>query len=157
MKKLMFLVVLPLVALTTIGGGVAAYFLGVLPLDVLLAADAAPAEAALAEEDEIDPSEIVFVNLPEILVNLNLSGKRMRFLKFTAAIEVLGEDEAEIVRRFVPRITDNMHLYLRSLQPEELSGAEGVYRIKKDLLARINQVVQPARVRDILVREMLVQ
>jgi len=156
MKKLVFLVVLPLVVLTAIGGA-AAYFMGALPVEQLLAADAAPTEAGVEPDAEIDPSEIVFVNLPEILVNLDLAGKRMRFLKFTAAIEVLGEDEAEIVRRFVPRITDNMHLYLRSLQPEELSGAEGVYRIKKDLLARINQVVQPARVRDILVREMLVQ
>lgn len=154
MKKLV-LVVLPLVLLIALGGGATAWMMGVLPIDELFAADAAPAGADL--EEEIDPGEIVFITLPEILVNLNLSGPRMRFLKFTAAIEVAGEDQAEVVRRFVPRITDNMHLYLRSLQPEELSGAEGVYRIKKDLLARINQVVRPAEVREVLVRDMLVQ
>lgn len=157
--RLFLLVVLPLVLLLLGGGGgAAAYFMGVLPESMLPgSASAETADDAITPEPQIDPSEIVFVNLPEVLVNLNVAGKRLRFLKFAAALEVVGEKEAETVRRFVPRISDNMHLYLRSLQIEELSGAEGVYRIKKDLLTRINQIIRPAQVREVLVKEMLVQ
>lgn len=156
-KKLFFLVVLPLVlVLLAGGGGTAAYLTGVLPTGAL-AAVIGTGDPALEPEPAVEPSEIVFVNLPELLVNLELSGRRLRFLKFTAALEVVGEDAAEVVRRFVPRVTDNIHVYLRSLHAEELGGAEAVYRIKKDLLARINQVVEPAEVREVLVKEMLVQ
>ncbi|MGI9503478.1 MAG: flagellar basal body-associated FliL family protein, partial [Geminicoccaceae bacterium] len=64
---------------------------------------------------------------------------------------------AEIVRQMTPRILDNLHLYFRSVAPEELAGPDGVYRIKEDLLVRINDTIQPASVRDVLVKEMLVQ
>ena len=47
--------------------------------------------------------------------------------------------------------------YLRAMRPEELQGSEGVYRIKEELLARTNDAIRPAQVRDVLVREMLVQ
>lgn len=152
--RLLVLVVLPLLLVTCLGGATAAYLLGVLPPGVIPGADAALGETA---EPEVDANEIVFVDLPELLVNLNVAGSRFRFLKFAAALEVVGEAEAETVERFVPRISDNIHLYLRSLQLEELSGAEGVYRIKRDLLTRINQVVRPAEVREVLVKEMLIQ
>ena len=45
----------------------------------------------------------------------------------------------------------------KSKAPEELAGPDGVYRIKEDLLVRINDTIQPAIVRDVLVKEMLVQ
>ena len=65
--------------------------------------------------------------------------------------------QAETVRRFVPRILDSYHMYLRAIRPEELQGSEGVYRIKEELLARTNDAIRPAQVRDVLVRELLVQ
>ena len=61
------------------------------------------------------------------------------------------------MRQFVPRILDSFHMYLRAVSPEELEGSEGVYRIKEALLARTNEAVRPAEVRNVLIREMLVQ
>jgi len=104
-----------------------------------------------------DPDDIVFVDLPDLLINLNGGGARLRFLKIATALEVEGEDQAEIVRRFVPRILDSYHMYLRAIRPEELQGSEGVYRIKEELLARTNDAIRPAQVRNVLVRELLVQ
>lgn len=157
-RKLFLLVVLPLALLLLGGAGAAGYLMGVVPKSMPPGtASAETPDDAMPPQPQVDPSEIVFVNLPELLVNLNVAGKRLRFLKFSAALEVIGEDDAEVVRRFVPRVSDNIHLYLRALRIEELSGAEGVYRIKKDLLTRINQIVRPAEVREVLVKEMLVQ
>jgi flagellar protein FliL len=70
---------------------------------------------------------------------------------------VSGEDQAAVVHQFVPRILDSFHMYLRAITPEELQGSEGVYRLKEELLVRANEAVRPAQVRDVLVREMLVQ
>jgi flagellar FliL protein len=132
------------------GGGAAAFFTLAMPIG-------APADAGQTPQSEVAREDIVFVDLPELLVNLNGSGRRLHFLKIAAALEVAGEDQAAIVRQFVPRILDSFHMYLRAITPEELQGAEGVYRIKEELLVRTNEAVRPAQVRDVLVREMLVQ
>jgi flagellar protein FliL len=131
------------------GGGAAAFFMGILPIGA--AAVAEQAQSEMARED------IVFVDLPELLVNLNVTGRRLHFLKIATALEVSGEEQAAVVRQFVPRILDSFHMYLRAITPEELQGSEGVYRLKEELLVRTNEAIRPAQVRDVLVREMLVQ
>ena len=52
---------------------------------------------------------------------------------------------------------DNFQVYLRELRPEELSGTKGIFRLKEELLVRVNNAVHPARVYDILFKEILVQ
>jgi flagellar FliL protein len=97
------------------------------------------------------------VTLPDLLVNLNVKGNRLRFLKFAAALEVIDQAAADRVTKLAPRITDNIHAYLRAVEVEDLGGPDAVYRVKRDLLARVNQVVRPLRVRDVLMKEMLIQ
>ncbi len=154
MMKLILMIGLPVLLL--LGGGAAAYLMGVIPLGDEANANIA-AESEVPEETEPEPTDIVFVDLPDILLNLNVTGRRLRFLKVATALEIEGEEQADVVRQFIPRILDNFHLYLRAVRPEELVGPEGVYRIKEELLVRINDTVRPAVVRDVLVKEMLVQ
>lgn len=144
------LVIVGLAVLLLGGGGAAAYFMLLMPSD-------SSAATAPDEEPGTDPAEVVFVELPEMLVNLNVTGRRLRFLKIAMALEVEGEEQAAAVRQFVPRILDSFHVYLRAIRPEELQGAEGVYRIKEELLVRTNDAIRPAEVRDVLISEMLVQ
>ena len=94
------------------GGGAAAFFMGIIPTGS--AAVAEQAQAELAHED------IVFVDLPELLVNLNVTGKRLHFLKLATALEVSGEDQAAVVRQFVPRILDSFHMLARRLPVDDI-------------------------------------
>lgn len=150
--KMLLFVGLPLLLLSLGGGGAAAYVMGMLPGGEEVAAEV-EAGAALP-----DPADIVFVDLPDLLINLSGEpGRRMRFLKLATAVEVEGEEQAQTVRQFVPRILDSYHMYLRAVRPEELEGSQGVYRMKEELLARTNAAVRPAQVRDVLIRELLVQ
>lgn len=147
--KLILIIGLPLLLL--LGGGGAAYVMGMVPgLN-------GPAPGADAGPPAENPADVVFVDLPDMLVNLNASGARMRYLKIATALEVHGADQAERVRQYVPRILDSFQLYLRAIRPEELDGTEGIYRLKEALLTRVNDAVHPAQVRDVLVRELLVQ
>jgi len=156
--KLIIMIVLPVLLL--VGGGAGAYFMGVFSSEEAVA-ESVEGEVEEVEEEEVAiavmPEDVVFVDLPDLLVNLNVTGKRLRFLKVVTALEVASEDMAEVVRQLTPRVLDNLHLYFRSVQPEELAGPDGVYRIKEDLLVRINDAIRPAKVRDVLVKELLVQ
>jgi flagellar FliL protein len=148
-RSTILMIGLPLVLLLLGGGAAAAYVMGLGPLgkhETVAAGEAGPT------------ANLVFVDLPDLLINLHSGdSRRMRFLKLATAVEVAGEEQAERVRQFVPRILDSFHMYLRAVRPEDLEGAQGVYRIKEELLVRTNEAVRPAQVRSVLIRELLVQ
>ena len=56
-----------------------------------------------------------------------------------------------------PRIIDHFQVYLRELRVEDLRGSAGIYRLREELLARVNAAVKPTKVENVLFREVLVQ
>ena len=102
-------------------------------------------------------SDLIFYELPDMIVNLNTSGNQPRFLKIRVALEFGDRKIVSKIRRDMPRIIDHFQVYLRELRREDLRGSAGMYRLKEELMIRVNQTVQPSRVRDVLFREMLVQ
>ncbi len=105
----------------------------------------------------VPPVDAVFFDLPEMLVNLNTSGRRPVFLKMQVSLEVANEGDIPRLRSLSPRSIDNFQVYLRELRIEDLRGSAGIYRLREELLARVNAAVRPAKVKDVLFKEMLVQ
>ncbi|MGD9507300.1 MAG: flagellar basal body-associated FliL family protein [Geminicoccaceae bacterium] len=143
------------------GGGAAARFTGLLAGgDAATPPDVARAEGHGGEEAQDDvggPPAVVFVDMPDLLVNLRSESPKLRYLKLRLSLEVQGEPTAEGVRRLMPRIMDSFQLYLRALSLEDVQGAAGMQRLKEELGARVNLAVAPARVGSVLLKEMLVQ
>jgi flagellar FliL protein len=152
-KKKLSIVMLALIVavpLLLIGGGAAAYFL------FFAKSEDAAAAAAKAEEAK-PPKAMVFYNLPELLVNLNSQGRRSSFLKISLSFELADAADIPRIEAVLPRIVDAFQTYLRELRPEDLRGSAGLYRLREELLARVNTSAQPARVNDVLFKEMLIQ
>ena len=152
-KKKLSIVMLALIVavpLLLIGGGAAAYFL------FFAKSEDAAATAAKAEEAK-PPKAMVFYNLPELLVNLNSQGRRSSFLKISLSFELADAADIPRIEAVLPRIVDAFQTYLRELRPEDLRGSAGLYRLREELLARVNTSAQPARVNDVLFKEMLIQ
>ena len=61
------------------------------------------------------------------------------------------------IEEMMPRIVDNFQVYLRELRVEDLKGSAGMYRLREELLKRVNVAVAPVKVNDVLFKEMLVQ
>lgn len=99
----------------------------------------------------------VFVDVPEMIANLNVPGRRVSFVKLTAKLEVSKPGDQPIVVAAMPRIVDLMQTYLRETRPDELRGAAGTYRLREELINRADIAVAPARVTDILFTELLIQ
>ena len=107
--------------------------------------------------DKVEKKATVFFDVPELLVNLNTTGTRVAFLKITVSLELEKPEDVARIKEVMPRILDNFQVYLRELRLDDLRGSAGIYRLREELLARVNAAVAPVKVRDILFKEMLVQ
>ncbi len=153
-KKKLFIVI-GLVLLLVVGGLAASYFTGLLDPLIEMIVGTAPVE----EEDEqiISTGEVVFYDLQELLVNLNTGGRKSSFLKIRISLELEKAEDIPRIENVMPRIVDNFQTYLRELRIEDLKGSAGMYRLREELLARVRTAAAPAKINDVLFKEMLVQ
>jgi flagellar FliL protein len=168
-KTLILFVVLP--ALLILGGGGAAAFM-------LLGHGGAPgqgeqhAEAGKEKGKGEAPGEstpgpngttivhgenVVFVTLPEMLVNITRPDGQPGFLKLKLTLEAPNDDAVTQITTAVPRVSDEFNGFLRELRTDDLVGSAGAYRLRLELLRRVNLVIAPAQINAVLIEEMLVQ
>lgn len=104
-----------------------------------------------------DNKPVSFIDVPDIIVNLNSTSKQPRFLKITMKIELDTELDKKNMEKLLPRVVDQFQMYLRELRIEDLRGTSGIYRLKIELLNRVRASAPNVRVRDVLFQEILVQ
>ncbi|MFO1187057.1 MAG: flagellar basal body-associated FliL family protein [Alphaproteobacteria bacterium] len=104
-----------------------------------------------------EAAEVTFFDLPEILVNLNTGGKGSSYLKLQLAIELPKGTLPAAIEPALPRIMDRFQVFLRELRFEDLSGSAGTYRLKQELLRRVQLSGLSVQVNDVLIREMIIQ
>ena len=159
-KKIILLVALFLLLVLGVGAGV--YFSGV--FDKVMQASEQPAGASATQATSSEtPADVPiggpveFVELPDMVVNLNAPGVRKSYLKLKLAIELNSIDQREYIETRIPRIMDGVQVYLRELTPDSLRGSAGLTKMRANLEARINAAVAPQTVGGVLFQEVLVQ
>jgi len=151
-KKLLLLAV-PVV-LAAVGAGL--WFGGILP--PLFGKGKPGAAAAAGHEAGAAPgTEPRYVDLPEMIANLNAGARRNSYVKLHARLELAKPEDDAALKAAMPRLEDLFQTYLREMRPEELQGSAGSYRLREELIARANIALAPVRVTDVLFTEMLVQ
>lgn len=139
-----------------IGGG-AAILLAIAGAGVYFLSDGSSfSGAGGAGVDAATQKPVVFYDLPEMTVNLSTDG-RATYLKVRIALEVSDRATIDRIEPFLPRVLDAFQIYLRELRPTDLEGSSGLFRLKEELLRRINTAVYPARVEAVLFKEILIQ
>ncbi len=111
------------------------------------------ADSKLIEEQA---TELLFLELEPMLVNLDTAGGKPKYLKLTISLEVDKQTSLDELNIKMPRIIDQFQSYLRQLRIEDLNGSAGMFRLKEELLIKVNEAVYPTRVNDVLFKEMLV-
>ena len=100
----------------------------------------------------------VFVDLPDVLVNLSNTGsERTQYLKVKIVLELPTPEVMTAIQPQMPRVMDAFQTYLRELRPTDLDGSAGLYRLKEELTRRVNDAVAPSRVTAVLFKEIVVQ
>lgn len=164
-KKLIIIGAVVLVLLLG-GGGAAAYFMGLfghakeegLQCENVKEGDehyAACAEQLAKTVTGSTPG--VFVTIPDMVVNLNATGRQQRFLKIALKVELEKAEQQAAFEAILPRTIDQFQTYLRELRVEDLRGSSGIYRMKLELLNRVRAAAPDVAIKDILFQEILIQ
>jgi flagellar FliL protein len=139
------LVIIAAGALIVLGGGAAgAYFIF--------------GGAKETKEAVVTVKPAVFLDVPEVLVNLsNSGGERTQYLKVKIVLELADAALTSQIQTVMPRVMDAFQTYLRELRPADLDGSAGLYRLKEELTRRVNLAISPARINAVLFKEIVVQ
>jgi flagellar FliL protein len=160
-KKILLFVALPLFLIIALGAG--AYFMGFFteakPLNCENVKEGDKNFAACSEIQDASAAAkpVSFLNVPDLIVNLNSPAKQPRFLKVSLKIELESEADEKKMEALLPRVVDQFQMYLRELRIEDLRGTSGIYRLKIELLSRVRASAPNVKVRDVLFQEILVQ
>ena len=110
------------------------------------------------KSDAVVVKPAVFVDLPEVLVNLSSAGsERTQYLKIRIVLELAEQSMVSQITPVMPRVMDAFQTYLRELRPSDLDGSAGLYRLKEELTRRVNASIAPNRINAVLFKEIVVQ
>ena len=147
-KRKLILLLAPVVLL--VGGGAGLWFTGILPKMLGMKHEEMKEEAGR-------PAAPIYVDLPDMVANLNGDPRHPTYLKLQSRLEVSKAEDVEKVKQAMPRLLDLFQTYLREMRPEELRGSAGTYRLREELIARANIAVTPAKINDLLFTQILIQ
>ncbi len=184
-KKKLLMIIVPIVLLG--GGGAAAYFTGMLdsllgkePAQECTVDDHGEETCVDIEEGDHDDEggkekhaekkgghgkegaegeggESAFIPVPPMLVNLKSEDGIPRNFRLKVFLELKDTKDKEAVEAILPRVINEFQIYLRELYVKDLRGSAGIYRLKIELLWRVNQAVEPIEIKDVLFQEILIQ
>ena len=98
-----------------------------------------------------------FLDLPDVLVNLQSQNNRSSYLKAKIVLEVEDQKLVEQIKPLMPRVMDAFQTYLREMRQSDLEGSAGLYRLRDELTKRVNLAVAPSKVNAVLFKEIVVQ
>jgi len=144
-KKLILFGAIGLVAFSLAGGGGYFFFLRGAP-------------SGTAEEKPVK-KPVGFLDMREMMVNLasETSQDRTRLLKLKVTLEVKDAKLIPEIQPLLPRVEDTFQVFVRELRASDIEGSGGLYRLREELLRRVNYAVYPAKVEAVLFKELVVQ
>lgn len=149
-KKKLIMIAGAIVLLGALGGGGWFFFMKKPP------PDQAAVEAAAAAAKK---QAITFVEMKEMMIGISAGGQQDRqpIIKIKVVLEIADPKTSDQVKPLLPRVEDAFQVFMRELRPADLEGSAGMYRLKEELLRRVNVTVYPARVDAVLFKELLLQ
>ncbi len=108
---------------------------------------------------KVEVKKIGSIDLPDMTINLaGSSGQdRQTFLKLKLSLEVSDPKIVQEITPMLPRVQDTFQVFMRELRPSDLEGSAGLYRLKEELMRRVNVAVYPNKVDAVNFKEILVQ
>ncbi len=113
----------------------------------------------VAEDDTGQKSEsvTVFYELPEVSAKVRKSDGGSETVKMKISLELSRVEDIPTVEGLLPQINDAVISHTLALTSDEISGSDGLYWLKEELLYRINLLVAPLKVSGLNFRNFEIQ
>jgi flagellar FliL protein len=105
-------------------------------------------------EQAQEPGELY--ELPGFVVNLARSG-RTRYLKTTIQLELDGKTVVNKAKERQPQVRDALIILLSNQSVDSLQSMQGKYELKRQIVARLNNVLGKDAVRNVYFTEFVIQ
>jgi flagellar FliL protein len=124
----------------------------------LATATAQPAAEAHEESTPSTSSEVTgpVVALEPFVVNLDEPGQS-RYVKVTLQVELVGKDDEHVLEKSKLAIRDMILSHLSGLKLADTLGAAAKDKLRTDLMAKLEVIVGPHKVRRMFFQEFVVQ
>ncbi|AMJ63582.1 flagellar basal body-associated protein FliL [Bosea sp. PAMC 26642] len=102
---------------------------------------------------------VAFVEMKDMMIGISSGGQQDRqpIMKIKVVLEIADAKVSDEIKPLLPRVEDAFQVFMRELRPSDLEGSAGMYRLKEELLRRVNVTVYPAKIDAVLFKELLVQ
>lgn len=102
------------------------------------------------EQNESDKKQsIIFYDLPEITAPVRNAVGDNDIVSIKLSIELSNVEDVKKIEILLPRIYDIILAHTRELRSEEISGSEGLYWLKQELLYRLKLATAPIKIENI--------
>lgn len=101
--------------------------------------------------------QIVYYTLPEMRAQINARKVNQELVLFAGELRLHRPNDQVYVQSAMPQIVDAFQCYFRDEEVGSATQAIDVQKLKRVMLERINGVIAPGKIDDILFREMSVQ
>ncbi|TDR88907.1 flagellar basal body-associated FliL family protein [Enterovirga rhinocerotis] len=102
---------------------------------------------------------VAFLDVADMMINLaqETPQERPRLLRLKVSLELKDAKGVDEVKPLLPRVQDIFQVFMREVRASDLDGSGSLYRLREELLRRVNLAVFPTRVEAVLFREVIVQ
>lgn len=117
------------------------------PIEVSSTKQAAPKQKGI--------SATYTYNMPEIVTNMSPNNEKDSWIKLSITMQLENNKDHAVLDKKLPIIKDAIIVFLRELRASDLASSGGSMMIKNELLKRINKIMYPVKLRDVLLREIM--
>lgn len=111
----------------------------------------------LEQTEEEKKQSIIFYDLPEITAPIrNMQGEN-DIVSIKLGIELSNPEDVKKIEVLLPRIYDIILAHTRELRTEEVTGSEGLYWLKQELLYRLKLAAAPIKIENINIKNFDIQ
>ena len=122
----------------------------------------APKAEEIVEEESGKPKykanleQNAYLDVDPIIVGLTAIGPKREDLKLDMTLRVGNEKESQAIIEKMPLIKDSLIMFLRSLRSSDFNSSSSTIYLREEITKRINKIVAPLSVKEVLFQEITV-
>lgn len=98
----------------------------------------------------------VMVDFPEIVTNLAPTNDKESYIKLSMTLELNDAKDQDGVDKKLNILKDTIIVFLREVRASDLTSAGGSMMLKTEVTKRVNKILYPIEIKDVLFKEIFV-